>query len=32
MAKGRKAAINFILITVLIDIIGFGITIPVLPD
>ena len=32
MAKVRKAAINFIFITVLIDIIGFGIIIPVLPD
>jgi len=32
MAKVRKAAVNFIFITVLIDIIGFGIIIPVLPD
>lgn len=32
MTKVRKAAVNFIFITVLIDIIGFGIIIPVLPD
>ena len=32
MAKVRKAAVNFIFITVLIDVIGFGIIIPVLPD
>lgn len=32
MAKVRKAAVNFIFVTVLIDIIGFGIIIPVLPD
>ncbi|MEM7656266.1 MAG: TCR/Tet family MFS transporter [Bacteroidota bacterium] len=31
MAQARKAAIYFILITVLIDVIGFGIIIPVLP-
>jgi len=31
MGKVRKAAVNFIFITVLIDIIGFGIIIPVLP-
>jgi len=31
MTKVRKAAVNFIFITVLIDIIGFGIIIPVLP-
>ena len=31
MAKVRKAAVNFIFITVLLDIIGFGIIIPVLP-
>lgn len=31
MASNRKAAVNFIFITVLIDIIGFGIIIPVLP-
>lgn len=30
--SNRKAAINFIFITVLIDMIGFGIIIPVLPD
>jgi len=28
----RKAAVNFIFVTVLIDIIGFGIIIPVLPQ
>ena len=32
MAKVRKAAVNFIFITLLIDVIGFGIIIPVLPD
>jgi len=32
MSKVRKAAVNFIFITVLIDVIGFGIIIPVLPD
>ncbi len=32
MTKVRKAAVNFIFITVLIDIIGFGIIIPVLPE
>lgn len=32
MAKVRKAAVNFIFITVLIDVIGFGIIIPVLPQ
>lgn len=31
MAKVRQAAVNFIFITVLLDIIGFGIIIPVLP-
>jgi len=31
MTTHRKAAVNFIFITVLIDIIGFGIIIPVLP-
>ncbi len=31
MTKVRKAAVNFIFITVLLDIIGFGIIIPVLP-
>ncbi len=31
MASRKKAAVNFIFITVLIDIIGFGIIIPVLP-
>jgi DHA1 family tetracycline resistance protein-like MFS transporter len=31
MSKPRKAAVSFILITVLIDVIGFGIIIPVLP-
>ena len=31
MVKVRKAAVNFIFITVLLDIIGFGIIIPVLP-
>lgn len=31
MARQKKAAVNFIFITVLIDIIGFGIIIPVLP-
>jgi DHA1 family tetracycline resistance protein-like MFS transporter len=30
--KQRKAAVNFILITIVIDIIGFGIIIPVLPE
>lgn len=32
MANKRKAAVNFILITIVIDIIGFGIIIPVLPE
>ena len=32
MSKKRKAAVNFILITIVIDIIGFGIIIPVLPE
>jgi len=33
MAKSnRKAAVNFIFITVLLDVIGFGIIIPVLPE
>lgn len=31
MSKPRKAAVSFILVTVLIDVIGFGIIIPVLP-
>ena len=31
MATPRKPAVNFILLTVLIDVIGFGIIIPVLP-
>ncbi len=31
MAKGRKAAIGFIFITLLIDVIGFGLIIPVMP-
>lgn len=31
MSKPRKAAVYFILVTVLIDVIGFGIIIPVLP-
>ena len=30
--KGRSAALGFIFITVLIDVIGFGIIIPVLPN
>jgi MFS transporter, DHA1 family, tetracycline resistance protein len=32
MAKHGKAALGFIFVTVLIDVIGFGIIIPVLPD
>ena len=32
MSKVKKAAVTFIFITVLIDVIGFGIIIPVLPD
>ena len=32
MTKVRKAAVNFIFITILLDVIGFGIIIPVLPD
>src|SRR5215510_14686953 len=32
MAKNTKAALGFIFITVLIDIIGFGIIVPVVPD
>ena len=32
MNRNKKAAVNFIFITVLIDIIGFGIIIPVLPE
>jgi len=32
MANPKKAAVGFIFITVLIDIIGFGIIIPVLPN
>lgn len=31
MVKGRKAAIGFIFITLLIDVIGFGLIIPVMP-
>ncbi len=31
MAKGQKAAIGFIFITLLIDVIGFGLIIPVMP-
>ena len=31
MQKQKKAAVTFIFITVLIDVIGFGIIIPVLP-
>ena len=29
--KGRSAAVGFIFVTLLIDVIGFGIVIPVLP-
>src|SRR5687767_2838129 len=32
MSSSRPAALSFIFITVLIDVIGFGIIIPVLPD
>ena len=32
MRKGRTAALPFIFITLLIDVIGFGLVIPVLPD
>ena len=32
MARSRQAAFGFIFITVLVDVIGFGIIIPVLPD
>ena len=32
MAQPRKAAINFIFITLLIDVMGWGLIIPVLPD
>ena len=32
MSTSRRAALGFIFITVLIDFIGFGIIIPVLPD
>jgi DHA1 family tetracycline resistance protein-like MFS transporter len=32
MAKNKKAALGFIFITVLIDVIGLGIIIPVVPD
>ena len=31
LTKGRSAALGFIFVTVLIDVIGFGIIIPVLP-
>ncbi len=30
--KGRKAAVGFIFVTVLIDVMGFGIIIPIVPD
>lgn len=32
MKSNRKAAVNFIFITILLDVIGFGIIIPVLPE
>ena len=32
MSTNRQAAMGFILITILIDTIGFGVIIPVLPD
>lgn len=32
MGKGRSAALGFIFVTVLVDVIGFGIIIPVLPN
>lgn len=32
MASGKKAAIGFIFITILIDVIGFGLIIPVMPN
>lgn len=32
MAQGRKAAIGFIFITLLIDVMGWGLIIPVMPD
>ena len=32
MTKNKKAAVNFIFITILLDVIGFGIIIPVLPQ
>jgi len=32
MAQARKAAINFIFITLLIDVMGWGLIIPVMPD
>jgi DHA1 family tetracycline resistance protein-like MFS transporter len=32
MARQRQSSVVFIFITVLIDVIGFGITIPVLPN
>src|SRR6201995_2374043 len=32
MAQKRTAAIGFIFVTILIDVIGFGIIIPVVPD
>lgn len=32
MATERKAAVNFVFVTILIDVVGFGIIIPVLPQ
>lgn len=32
MKSNRKAAVNFIFITILLDVVGFGIIIPVLPE
>jgi DHA1 family tetracycline resistance protein-like MFS transporter len=32
MAQGRSAALKFIFITVLIDVVGWGLIIPVMPD
>ncbi len=32
MAKDRKAAVGFIFITLLIDVMGWGLIIPVMPD
>ena len=32
MSSKRKAAVNFIFITILLDVVGFGIIIPVLPE